>query len=479
MESKKYCNKQSLIAQGKINQARLIRNQYTISILNEGLRAGILNEKLVFDIQKEIMSILKHLIRRYTQGKSSSVTFETAISILTSILYAVDAYLLRFNDSEKAIDVLKNDNVKNAYEQGVNLVRSCFVETKQLYKEINNNKLEVEVEAYNITIDESIPVFLEKYGIIFDAHNTMASIDYPLAVDDMSVQGVYYLRQYLTHLKMENQFCLLFSKADLQEILVNYGRICEFDYRIELFNIFELVLNNAIFSVLSGGDASQIKISINQFKQLESLFNKLDDGQIRFVILKAVDQLQHHFNIEDSQMIAYLEQCGANLVQRVKSVVKYNRLGSVVIVEKELKSKPIITAFKATDRMSDSRFRLLVEKIISCEKTEDKIGLIRESFHSLHDYIDMLNSDCLLDDEYKELFRTFGDVEVAILVKIVFYEELRNDSNGISSLYDKEKEHESTWQTYFVTFIHSLDNNRRHTIEKYVYDIEYEEISFY
>lgn len=479
MKSEKRSNGQSLVTQGKINQARLLQNQYTISILNEGLRVGLLNSEDVYGIQRRLMSILENLIRRYTQGESSSVTSETAVSILSSVLYAVDAYLLHFNDPEKAIDVLKKGNVKNVYDQGIDLIRHCFEETKQLYKEINNNKLDVAVEAYNITIDESIPVFLKKYGIIFDAHNTMASIDYPLAIDDMSIQGVYYLKQYVTHLKMENQFCLLFNKDDLQQILVNYGRICGFDYRIELFNIFELVLNNAVFSVLSGEHASQINISINQYKQLEGLFNKLDDSQIYSVILKAVDHLRHHFNINDPQMTAYLKRCGVNLGQRVKSVAEHNRLGTVVIVERELKSKSIVTSFKASDRMSDHRFRLLNEKIMNCEKTVDKVNMIRKNFHSLHDYIDMLNTDCLLNDEYEALFKTFGDIELAILTKIVFYEELRNDSTDLSSFYVEENKFDNEWQNHFIEFLKSIDMNRKAAIEKYVYDIDYEEISFY
>ncbi|GGB54942.1 hypothetical protein F3157_21475 [Virgibacillus dakarensis] len=479
MESEKRYNDHSLVTQGKVNQTRLLQNQYTLSILNEGLRIGLLNNEDIYGTQRQLMSILEKLIRRYTQGESSSVTSETAVSILSSVLYAVDAYLLHFNDPEKAMDVLKNGNIKNGYDQGIDLICHCFEETKQLYKEINNNKLDVAVEAYNLTIDESIPVFLKKYGIIFDAHNTMASIDYPLAIDDMSIQGVYYFRQYLTHLKMENQFCLLFNKDDIQSVLVNYGRICGFDYRIELFNIFELVLNNAVFSILSGGHASQIKISINQYKQLVGLFEKLDDSQIQYIILKAVNRLRHHFNIKDPQMTDYLKRCGMNLVNRVKSVVKHNRLDTVVIVEKELRSKPIVTTFKASDRMSDSRFRLLVEKIMNCEKTVDKVNMIRTNFHSLHDYIDMLNTNCLLDDEYEELFKTFGDVDLAILTKIVFYEELRNGSTDLSSLYDKEEQHESEWQPHFIEFIKSININRKGAIEKYVNDIDYEEISFY
>lgn len=479
MESKKRSNDCSLVTQGKINQARLLQNQYTLSILNEGLRVGLLNSEEVQGTQRQLMSILESLIRRYTQGESSSVTSETAVSILTSILYAVDAYLYHLDDPDKAIDVLKKGNIASAYEQGVDLIRHCLEETKQLYKELNNNKLDIAVEAYNITIDESIPVFLKKYGIIFDAHNTMASIDYPLAIDDMSIQSVYYLRQYLTHLKMETQFCLLFDKDDLQHLLVNYGRICGFDYRIELFNIFELVFNNAVFSTLSGGHANQIKISINQYEQLNDLFHKLNDSQIQSIILKAVDRLQEHFNIIDLQMNDYLNQCGMNLVQRIKNVIKHNRLETVVIVEKELTSKSIVTAFKASDRMSDNRFRSLVEKITNYEKTVDKVNLIRNNFHSLPDYIDMLNSDCLLADEYKQLFKTFGEVELAILVKIVFYEELRDNATDLSSLYVEEKMYENEWQNHFIEFIQSIDINKKNAIEGCVNDIDYEEISFY
>ncbi|WP_440896663.1 DUF6179 domain-containing protein [Amphibacillus sp. Q70] len=479
MELKKQSNDHSLAAQGKINQTRLLQSQYTLSILNEGLRLGLLNNKDVHGTEGQLMSILEKLIRRYTQGKSSSVTSETAVNILTSVLYAVDAYLYHFDDPDEAIDVLKEGNIIRAYEQGVDLIRQCLEETKQLYKELNNNKLDVAVEAYNITIDQSIPVFLKKYGIIFDAHNTMASIDYPLAIDDMNIQGVYYLRQYLTHLKMETQFCLLFDKDDLQHLLVNYGRICGFDYRIELFNIFELVFNNAIFSILSGGQATQIKITINQYKWLDDLFNKLNDSQIQSTILKAVDRLQQHFHIRTPQMTDYLNQCGMILVQRVKSVVKHNGLETVVIVEKELTSQSIVTAFKASDRMSDNRFRLLIEKISNCEKTGDKVNMVRNNFHSLPDYIDLLNSDCLLEDEYKDLFKTFGDVELAILVKIVFYEELRDNSTDLSSLYAEEKKYENEWQHHFIEFMKDIDINRRSAIEKYIYDIDYEEVSFY
>ncbi|WP_099156928.1 DUF6179 domain-containing protein [Virgibacillus ndiopensis] len=478
MHSENPNNVQPVAAQGTIKKTHLSQNQYTISLLHEALRVGMLNDKEVYDIQSQLMLILKGLLGRYTQGESSSLSSDTAEGIFASVLYAVDAYTLQFDDPKEAVTYLKTVKVTSIYEQGVKLVQQCFKETEQLFKKINTNKLDVAVEAYNVTIEESIPVFLRKYGIIFDAHNTMASIDYPLAIDDMGLQGVFYLKQYLTHLMMETAFCRLFNQEDLQQILINYGKICRFDYRIELFNIFRLIFNNAVFSILSGGNANQLRISENQYKQLKSLFTQSNDSQMHSIIYKAIDQLRYDLDINESKMKNYLEQCGIDLIQTIINAVNHNNLHTVVMMEKEWKPKSIETAFKAADRMSDNRFQFLTEKIMGCKNVMGKVEMIRDHFHSLHDYTDMLNTNCLFANEYEALFRTFGDIELAILVKMVFYEEFRDDAD-LSSTVLKEKKAESEWKDQFIAFITNMDMERKRTIEKYVGDIDYEEINFY
>ncbi|XBO87302.1 hypothetical protein AAGG52_11445 [Bacillus licheniformis] len=77
--------------------------------------------------------------------------------------------------------------------------------------------------------------------------------------------------------------------------------------------------------------------------------------------------------------------------------------------------------------MSDIELRKLVDCIMERKNTAEKISLIRDHFVSLHDYLDLLNSGCLFDDEYNALFATFGNFELAIFAKIVFYEELRGE----------------------------------------------------
>lgn len=471
-------DKRKLTVQGSIHKSRLQRNQYTISLMNEGLRAGLLTIQEMMRIQNELMQILKELIIKYTQGESTSVTTETVEDILTSIMYASDAYLFSFDEPEKAITYLKTIDVRQIYERGVEKISQCFTEAKQLYKEITANKLEIPVDAYNMTIDESLPVFLRKYGIIFDAHNTMASIDYPLALDDMRLQGVFYMKQYMERLKLETEFCALFDQQDLLDLLALYGRECRFNYRIELFNIYELILNNAIFSILSGGIANEIKISESQYKRLEQKFMRLTASQIRSVISDAMGRLQQELPIK-SQLKEYMDGCKENLIQRVANAKTYNSLRAVIITEREEGAKSIVIFFNEEDRMSDVQLRRMLHEIMACESGADKVKLILSSFHSFHDYLDMLESDCLYGDEYDALFHAFGDMELAILAKIVFYEELRSETLDLPSILLLENEYPMEWQMRFVQHLQGVSRERLQAVEKYMDEMDYEQMKFY
>ncbi|GIP35362.1 DUF6179 domain-containing protein [Paenibacillus sp. J2TS4] len=472
---------QALSARGIINKAHLKQNQYTISLMNEGLRTGRLHPREVHGIQTQLMRILKDLIRRYTREESSSVAVETAEGLLTSIFYSVDAQMQSYAEPEKAIAALQAADIRDIYDKGVERVRQCFEDTKRLYSEVKRNKLNVDVDAYQMTIDESLPVFIKKYEIVFDAHNTMASIDYPLAMDDMRVQGVFYIKQYLERLLMETRFCYFFSHEELLDLLRSFGQICRFDYRIELFNIFELMFNNAVFSVMSGGSARQVTISAYQFEQLNRMLAHWDASRMHAAIQEATEGLQHELNIHDAGMIHYMQQCSHHLVQRLNNAASHNSLQAVIVTRQEERIAPADISFSLEDRMSDVDMRKLLDEVSKCEQREAKALLIKSRLHSLHDYLDLLESDTLYGEEYQELFALFGHMELAILAKIVFYEELRSGWTGISSiLSDKiEDGDEETWQKHYIAFMRGISAERLKSIERFIDRINYEEMKLY
>jgi hypothetical protein len=462
----------ALVVRTGIDPSRLSKTQYTLSLLNEGRRAGLLNDSETDGIRNRLQSVWHNLIRRYTREESSSVAVETAESILASALYALDAYLLSLGDHDQAIACLKNGDIATLHAQGVERVHQIFRETKRLHEEIRRRKLDVPVEAYNLTIEESLPVFLKKYDIVFDAHNTMASIDYPLAVDDMRLQGVFYMKQYLKHLKLENEFCFRFEREDLLRLLQRFGSVCRFDYRIELFNIFELVLQHALFFVMSGGEAHRVTLTVSQFERLERMFVHADASEVDALFRQAMQRLKRDLRIGDPGLSDYMDRCRKALVRRIVHAAEHRHLQAVILTDTEEQIQPAALIFHAGDGMSDVRLRQLLDEIACAETKEEKVRLIRSHFASLHDYLDMLESGCLYGDEYEALYASFGDTELAILAKIVFCEELRGGDMELQTIVSRKNDAESEWTNRLIGFLKGLSAQRIKEIERLIGRIE-------
>lgn len=461
---------------GRIHRTKLKVDQYTVSLLNEGLHSGMMSVQEISSIQNKLMLVLQNLIWRYTQGDSSSVTTETAENIFASMLYAVDAYVKSLDSPEKALVYLHTTNMESIYEKGVGLVHACFEETKQMYDKLKRNKLDVPVDAYNLTIDESLPVFMKKYGIMFDAHNTMAGIDYPLAIDDMRLQGVYYMRQYIHHLSIETSFCRLFKHEELLGTLINFGRTCRLNYRIELFNIFELVLYNAVFSNLSGGEPGELTISPYQFEQLERTFTQAASEQIDLMIRQAMDRIRHDLHIADPEMGAYMEHCRDPLLQRIVHAAHSNSLHAVIITRQEEGIRPVEFSFHPEDRLSDIELLKLLDEMNRSNDKEHKALLIKSRLTSLHDYLDVFESGSLYGDEYESLFALFGDMELAILAKLVLYEELRDADTDIASIVLDSSGNEEEWKSCYIQYMQRVGSDRLQVIDELIHRIDYDDI---
>lgn len=203
-----------------------------------------------------------------------------------------------------------------------------------------------------------------------------------------------------------------------------------------------------------------------------------DADQRATVIHEGVNQLQEALQT-DHALTLHMNLCRDELIQRVNNAAESGSLETLIIREKEAREKPMALMLNENERMSDVQMRKLVDRIMESDNTAKKVRLIRDHFASLHDYLDLLNSGCLFGDEYDALFATFGDMELAIFAKIVFYEELRGDVRNFPEIVADGAEAESEWETHYVGFMQQLDDERIAAIGRLIYDIDYEEISFY
>ncbi len=464
-----------LIVNTEINKKNLSKYHYTLSLLQEAKRVGIISNPEIYNIRQQFMFLLKDLILRYTDGKSTSVKIETAEQIQSSLLYALDTRLASLSEPGESVSLLQEKNLKSIYEEGLELLMSTFKETKLLFDKVKENKLKIPLEVYNTSIDEALPDFFSKYDVVFNAQNTMTMLDYPLLFDDMKVEGVFYIKNYLENLNTETQFCKYFSEKEIKKVLINYGRIYDIDYRESHINIFEVLINNCLFSLMlddyAPDDTDYLKISESKFLLIKEKFTEVMPTEIKNYIKKSVARLIEVFKINKSGLIGYIKKYRSFLTPRVINAEKNDSLQNIIIIEPGERDKNELQekiTFISGNGMSDDRFRLLTDKIRNCPDTRDKIKIITSAVKSLGDLIDILEADCLFDDEFQELYNTLTDVELALLGKVVFQEDAKlNQLNQTERILNK-KDVEVEWQQLFIDFIRKLNENRIREIENQI-----------
>lgn len=450
-----------------IRKQRLDPYHYTISLIQEGTRAGQLEQETVEEIQVQLMSLLAELILRYNAGESTSLKTETAQRILLSILYSMDACMLSLNGPEEALTLLKKGRVREIYDRGVALVASCREESERLYEEIMDTMLDVPIVAYHSTLN-SLGGCFRSYDLIFDARDIRVDIDYPLLFDDMQMEGIFYIRQYLQKLQMETEFCRHFNIADVKKLLHNYGRVYRINYRESLINVFEIVLTNAIFSVISGSKAVAVRLSWDQYKLVKGKLSGLDPIQCRRMINQAIQDMMAMMGIDQPGWKEYISRFTPLLLPRLLSALESNCLDNVIILDQEQKQLPHMLLDEGR-RMDDDSFRSLINKILSCSDREEKAAIITASTHSIGDFVDVLEADCMFGEEYRAVFSILGDMELSLLARIVFVDEIRADPAGFTLEKDVMRYCQEQWQTEYVGFLSGLSKKRLRSVDQYIH----------
>ena len=369
--------------------SNLSKYQYTISLINECVRCEILPKAFLYNVQIKISEILKDLIMRYTKGESTSVTVEKAEKLIIGIWYTIDAYMKTFENLEIAIDTLKKEEISYIYERGKGVLKEDFKITEKLYEKTLKNQICTDLMAYNTTLS-GIENFFKYYDLEFEPDENAADIDYPLIFDDWDMVGLYYMKNYLWNLYVENEICNKFDNKDIHKILKTYGDIYKIDYRDLLINIFEMTINNAVFSILC--NSNSLEIEKEEFEKLNNNLKKI----------------------------------------------------------------------------TTEEFRELIEEIISSDNIYEKITLINKKINSIKDYVDMLKSDCLFEDEYMMLYMSLSNLELSFLGKYVFYGEYRIEDIELKKYLRKKINTTNEWEKFYIEYLKSLSESKLKEIENLI-----------
>ena len=447
----------------EFNIKNIDKNQYYISLLKECIKVNFIDNNVIYTTQLELGKLLKGIIMKYTRGESSSVTIETAEKLLIAIWYTIDAYLFSFDNIQDCIDIIKNESLEKMYNEGTLILKEEFEITKELYEKTIKDKLDIEIIAYNDTLEDGIEAFFKNYNIEFEPHDAPGSIDYPLAFDDWSVQGLNYIKNYLKNINIENRICSYFDKSAINNMLENYGRMYHINYRDLLINVFELTITNAVFSFIVNRDYKSLEIKEEDFIHLENNLKNLKNDISKLINL-CVDKIIYDFNIVNEDEIDYLNRYKKVIVNSTISGIKNNNIKNMLVItenEKMHENRFIIEE----NNLENEEFKNIIESIIEEENIFNKINIIKSKINSIRDFIDMLNSDCLFENEYIELFKSLTDMELSILGRFVFNEECRMNNLKLKDIIYSEFEINNEWEYYYIEFIKSLDIDKIISIE--------------
>jgi hypothetical protein len=449
----------------EFNASNIINNQYTISLIKECVRVKILDESTIYNVQVEIGEILKNVIMKYTRGQSSSVTIETAEKLIMAIWYTMDIYISNFERLEDSIEAIKNESIEKMYSTGMVILQEEFDKTKELYDATVDNKLETELIAYNDTLINGIGDFFKNYNIEFEPHEIPASIDYPLVFDDWDIKGLCYIKNYLWNMYIENKICNYFENKAIENVLYFYGDMYEINYKDLLINIFELIITNAIFSIMARNPSGRLDISECQYDYLKDNLNSLDKEDVEKLINLCVEKLISDMKIEDKSEIEYINRYKQSIITTTITAIKRNNLRNILVITERKEVTKSSFIIDEENKLDDEEFKLVIEEITKSKNIYLKIELIREHLNSIKDLMDMLKGDCLFEEEFIEFFISLSDIELAILGKYVFYGEYRMGKLDLEKTLSNKISTDYEWQNYYIEFLKSLEKTRLKSIE--------------
>ncbi|RYD02165.1 hypothetical protein N752_27320 [Desulforamulus aquiferis] len=363
-------------------------------------------------IQLQCLNFLAYKCERYNNGESSSIKVDVAESIMKSNLYTIGTYLKSLPDTECAVNELQKGSITDIYQKGRKLVDNKVKAAKHFYKLNQSNKLITKNYTYNATLsDKGIGIFFKAYDPEYEAHEFPASIDYQLCNPVSDLVGVEFILQYLKNLYLENEFCSKFSAKDIHYLLCGYDE----SYQELLINIFEQVLTTALGCVLTHRNPEKLAISPKEIHDLYKDIAGYATHTLDLLIYQASEKLIEELNITSSSLRKYIDKSLPRITTNLVHAIKMNNLEKVFVSQINPDLEPKIM-FSSGVKMDDSDYRKLIDELLLCRYSSDKLVLIKERVKSFDDLEDVLFDGQLNKEELPLVFEFLGDVEIAALI---------------------------------------------------------------
>lgn len=445
----------------KIRRELLSEEFYFLSFLQEAYGQAELSDSEMESIQLQCMKLLADSTQRYNRGESSSVRIEAAQGIMASNFYTIGLYLKSFPDISSALHVLKNEPVSELYQRGRRIINTKLHTAKHLYQLVCKTKIQSPNYTYNATIGEGVKIFFKQYNADYEAHEVPASIDYQLMDPVTGLAGVEYIIQYLHSLYLENLFCAKFDSSVIHEAMCGYDE----GYKDLLVNIFGQVLQNALGCALLNKDIVSLDLVSSDLQRFKTSFKNKTKGSIYVILQPAADAVIKALALTNASLQSYIYTSLTVFASRVYLATKNDTLQTLFTPRyRRVVSRTV--RYDMGRKMDDEAYRKIVNEVLACRYSADKVQIIKEHIKTLSDMEDIITDGELSETEAMAVFNMLDDVEVAVLLR-------RHSSYRETDAVDLS-EAEIKWQQYLERYLQNMAEDRLERLQRIISEIECE-----
>lgn len=313
----------------KIKREKLDERNYFNSLIEAAYEEQMLTEEDIVNLQIQVLQLLDERVYKYNGVESSSVRKEIIEEISNSNNYTISIYLKTFRNPDEAIKMLKEKGLEIAYQEGRKKIDKMLNIIRVMYIKVKQNKLSIENDTYNDTIIGGIQGFLKVYEPDFKAQDMKITADYPLYNNLIGkLEGVEFIKEYLSSLYLENLFCKKFSEEKIKYLLYGYSH----DYKELIINVFEIVLLEVIACKLVKRDIQNLIISAAELNEIYLMLeNKVE---IENIINEIYKEICNELLLDNEELQRYVKKNLNSLVVIITNAVKQNTLDKVFITQK-------------------------------------------------------------------------------------------------------------------------------------------------
>ncbi|GEM_PF-6695547 len=271
------------------------------------------NYKLNFEetaVSGRIYALLCRQCQNYCGVDSSSISYERAEELLSSLLYTLS--LVAEADEVELTEVVMRD-AEAALLRGTKILDEKRRNLPIFYQNIIDIAPEIDNIYYLSTMSE-IGCFFKRYEIYFSAHEIPCSIDYQLLRPvPESRLGISFIEEYLYRISLENQILRYFDPREVEYLQQRNTP----NYNDVPLNLCEPIFKNAIGIILCQSDRKSLIFTQSDCKKLAKSLQNLTKFECDKLMTDAAVTLCNIIPIRAPKAIDYLCNAARDLVPRL------------------------------------------------------------------------------------------------------------------------------------------------------------------